>query len=687
MVFMSTTKSWQDILEIAGFPTEVIVLDFETYFDQDYSLRKMSTVEFVMDSRFEVTGLGMWFSSFWKPHCGRDFKEPNRVVDSLEQLQLTHGSDLSGITIVGQNLKFDALILRERYGITPKYTVDILDLSRHLDARDKHDLGHLANKYRATKPKGDTMQFCGLHRADMTEAQRAALQEYCLNDIDIEVYLFKILLPRMTWPQVELRLANQTLHQFLVPQIKIDSSLGEQLIVDMTAELQKPVDETNALGVRVIEPGKMTKRTSKPPRVRAVTVADVSKDSTFLSLLASALPEGEGVPMKQGKKKMIPALAKTDTQLDYLLSHPNPRVRALMVARKATDSWPAHISRVRKLMAQAAARGGMLGIPLTYYAAHTGRYGGTHGINPQNFGARDVHDLVKQVGQMLVAPSGYIFGTGDLSQIEARVVAWFAGQEDLLEAFAQGRDIYSEFAQEQIYHKETRKPHKDDSPELVKALTTRRNVGKETILGAGFGMGGNTFYERCKQKPSLKEAIAAGELTFELCQRAINVYRKRFSLIKAFWGEVEKAWRFVARYRDQRATVSHYGRTLQFWNENGTVVIQLPSSRCLFYPHAAVSAVDSTCRYQWGHVYGGSITENVVQATARDIFALGLLRMEDAGMNTLMTIHDQAVCLFAEESAEDCLQKMHAFQCVLPAWANDLPVATEGGLCERYHKT
>ncbi|MEN6335710.1 MAG: DNA polymerase [Phycisphaerales bacterium] len=320
-----------------------------------------------------------------------------------------------------------------------------------------------------------------------------------------------------------------------------------------------------------------------------------------------------------------------------------------------------------------------------HVTGNTGRWSGTGGINFQNFGARDVHDLIKQVGQMLTAPEGYVFGTGDLSQIEARVVAWFAGQEDLLEAFAQGRDIYSEFAQEQIYHKETRKPRKDDPPKLAKALTTRRNVGKETILGAGFGMGGNTFYERCKQKPSLKEALASGELTFELCQRAIAVYRKRFSLIPVFWRELEKAWRFVARYKDQQATVSHQGRTLRFWNEGGTVVIQLPSSRCLFYPHAAVSP-DDICRYRWGHVYGGSLTENVVQATARDIFALGLLRMEDAGMNTLFSVHDQAVNLVPRQNIHQ-LAEMHALQCVLPPWAEGLPVATEGDLTKAYHKT
>ena len=681
------TASWQTQLESAGFPADAIVLDFETYFDKDYHLPrssadKLSMVEYVMDERFEATGLGCRMLGTASYSA---FLAPDRVRPCLEQLQADYGPDLAGVTVVVQNGKFDCLVLRERYGITPKYVVDILDLSRHLDARDRHSLDHLAKKYRAPTPKGDTAAFRGLHWQTMTEAQRVALRDYCLNDVEIEVYLFETLLPKLTWPQVELRIANQTLRQFLVPQIKVDMALGERLIVDMAAELQRPVDEINSLGVRVITPAVKKRKGWIPPSMRLVTVADVSKDRTFLSMLEAALPEGESVPRKQGKLKMIPALAKTDTALDYLLNHSSEEVRTLMEARKATDSWPAHISRVRKIMAQAAARGGMLGIPLTYCAAHTGRYGGTGGINAQNFGARDVHDLIKQVGQMLTAPDGRVLGTGDLSQIEARVVAWFAGQEDLLTAFAQGRDIYSEFAQDQIYHKETRKPRPGDPPELARTLTTRRNVGKETILGAGFGMGGETFYQRCLQKPSLKDAIASGELTRQLCSRAIAVYRQRFSKIPDFWKEVERAWRYVARYRDKEATVSHQGRTLRFWNEGGTVVIQLPSSRCLFYPGASVSAVDDTCRYRWGHVYGGAITENVVQATARDIFVLGLLRMEDAGFNVLFSVHDQAVNLLKAGDTE-ALAAVHRLQCVLPPWAEGLPVATEGDLTERYHK-
>ncbi len=670
-------ESWRQILELAGFPTQAIVLDYESYFDKTYSLSRLSQVEYVMSPQFEVLGLGYQ----WIDGAG-GFLPPDEVAPFLAAISW------DTITVIVQNGKLDCLVLRERYGITPPFVVDVIDLARHQDARNRHDLAHLAKQYGAPVTKGNTDDFSGLHWSTMTVEQKVALARYCYDgDVQIETYLLKTLLPRITRPEAELRLAAQTLRQFLIPQIRIDVDLGRRLIVDMQAELQRPVDKVNALGVKVITPGKKTKRTSRPPTVKAVTVDDISKDGTFLALLSAAMPAGESIPMKQGKKKLIPALAKTDEQLDYLLSHPRPQVRALMEARKATDSWPTHISRVGRLIDQAAARNGFMGAPLTYYAAHTGRYGGTGGTNFQNFGARDVHDLIKQVGQMLTAPDGYVFGTGDLAQIEFRVAAWLAGQEDLLEAFRQRRDIYSEFGTEQIYHKEVRKPKKDDPPELAHILETRRNHSKETCLGGIFGMGGQKFYQVCKQKKQLKAAFASGDLTNELCCRGIAVLRTRYSMIPKFWQEVEKAWRFVARYSDQRATVSHNGRTLLFWNEGGSVVVvQLPSGRCLFYPHAKVSSTGQ-CSYHWGHLWGGSMVENIVQACARDVFTDGLLRLEDAGFNGVFSVHDQAIALLRNHAGADAaLAHMHRLQTVVPIWAEGLPVAVEGELTSRYHK-
>ena len=294
------------------------------------------------------------------------------------------------------------------------------------------------------------------------------------------------------------------------------------------------------------------------------------------------------------------------------------------------------------------------------------------------------------VGTMLMAPDGYVFGTGDLSQIEARVIAWMAGQDDLVQAFAEGRDIYSEFAQEQIFHKETRKPREDDPPEYAEELKIRRSFGKMACLALGYGMGAGTFHDRCRTDADLRPLFISGEYDFPFCQRVVQLYRNRYSKIVAFWYELEKAWKFVTRYKDQRTRVSHNGHDLEFFNEGGTTTTILPSGRHLYYPKARVSADGRDAEYHSKpsyHIYGGKLAENVTQAVARDVFVHGLLLLEGALFNILFSVHDQAIVLLSDNDAAPAkLALMHRLQTVAPDWAYGLPVATEGVLTKRFHK-
>ncbi|KKK56895.1 hypothetical protein LCGC14_3059940, partial [marine sediment metagenome] len=233
------------------------------------------------------------------------------------------------------------------------------------------------------------------------------------------------------------------------------------------------------------------------------TIAKVLNSDRFKEILEDTLPYGEHAPMKQGKNKMILAVAQADEGMKFLLTHSEEEVRLLAEARLSISSWPLHIKRVQNLINQAKARNGWLGIPLSYYSAHTGRFGGTEGLNVQNFGKRGrtgsgIHPLIKKVGGLIEAPEDYIFITPDLSQIEARMLAWFAGQDDLLESFARGEDVYSEFAtilfNSKVYKVEEDDPDPDPEP-LIKLLEIRRGFVKDAILGCGYGMGSNRFYQ------------------------------------------------------------------------------------------------------------------------------------------------------------------------------------------------
>jgi len=410
------------------------------------------------------------------------------------------------------------------------------------------------------------------------------------------------------------------------------------------------------------------------------------------------LPDNEQVPTKMGKKGLIPALAQEDEGLRYLLGHEKEIVRLLAKARVAIKSWPLHIKRVDNILNQAVCSNGKIGAPLSYYAGHLGRWGGTEGINLQNLGGRGrgkpIHPLISQVRQMLKAPDGYIFGIPDYSQIEARILAWFAGQNDLLQTFKEGKSPYSEFATE-LFQCPVRKPEDTDPEPVRKQLAVQYGFGKDAILGCGYGMGTNKFYARCRENVNLRPLFDSGEYDWDFVDKLIKTYRSKYFKIPEFWRKVEKAWKFVTKYPKEVVDLlqPYCGPApprLKFWYENNATFIGLPSGRFIRYPYASVNKQDDLL-YRWGHLWGGSITENIVQATARDILAEALLRLENAGYNILFHSHDEIICLLSDftsskSTTELWLQGMINLMSYVPYWAIGLPISVEGKLCERYEK-
>lgn len=665
---------WQEVLKRAGFPTNVIVLDFETYFDTDYTLSKLSTVEYVADDRFELTGMG--YQTLGDGSGVLNFLWPDDVAMFLKTI------DFKNTTVVVQNGKFDCLVLQERFEVTSPYVVDVVDLDRMWDARAKHGLKHLAERWNAPSLKGDTMEFAGTRWADMDDVLRSRLREYCLNDVTLESWLFQKLMPLVvSRPEIELPVANQTLQMFLKPTFEIDMDLGRKIVDGMQAEMQRPIDKLAEMGLTITDPYRKFK--NPDPKPRPVTREDVGSDKSFIALVEAC---GGSVPMKPGKNKLIPALAKDDEGNRELLSHPNPQVRALAEARQAIQSWPLHYAKVAGILAQAKCRGGRIGAPLKYYGAHTGRWSGSESINVQNLGGRGrggkgTHKLIQQVRNILRAPKGYLLGVNDYSKVEAVGLAWQAGQDDLTKAFRTGADAYSDLATS-LFGFPVRKPGKHDPECVKKRLEICRGFGKDAILGAGYGMGANKFYERCYTNDDLRPKFDDGTFGFEFIEHVIGTYRTKYSKIPEYWGLLEKSWRWSTKYAE---TVVLKKQNLEFSNDGSATFIRLPSGRTLRYPHAAVSR-DNRLRYHWGDLWGGTLTENVVQALCRDLIAEAILRLGDNGFTVILTVHDEIVCLLEEATAEARLKEMGEIMCELPAWAGGFPLSVEGYVSEFYRK-
>jgi DNA polymerase len=655
----------KEILQSVDWPGEALVLDFETYYDQDYALKKLSIVEYVTDPRFEFTGLGVQVAT----GCPVFIPGP-QVPWAIKRLQKKFGKDLQPVTVVAKNTKFDVLVLAEKFGIYPPHVIDIEDLSRYYDSRMKQGLRALAKHFKLP-PKGDTSQFKGQHCADI---DWAAMKKYCLQDVEDEALLFDILLPMIDNPEIELPLMQHTLNLYLKPTFRLDFNMAGDIVNGMQHELHGDLKKVSW----VLEEYGTKQKNTIEKILRARSILPV--------ILADLLAvHDEKVPMKQGKKKMIPALAKEDIAFQLLLVHADERVRDLCAAKAACSSWPLHQKKVQGIIVQARASDSLVRVPMKFYGAHTGRWSGTQGVNLLNLGGKGrgqaIHPLIGKVRNALLAPEGKLLTIADSAQVEARELAWISGQNDLTEGFADGQDIYSTFAT-RLFGEEVRKPKDGDTPEGAKTLTIRRGFGKDAILGCGFGMGTNTFILRCKQNATLRPLFDSGEYDWDFIDKLIKTYRSTYPQIPKFWKTVEKCFRWVTKYPREVACYHVPGRehekpVLRFWKEGSTTVIQLPSARRLFYRHATVSK-DNQIKYTHGHLWGGSITENIIQSICRDLLGGWLLECERNGIPIIHHTYDELVGCVPMDRADGRLEQMIEIMRVGPGWATGLPLDAEG---------
>ena len=640
---MHMSDDIKKILRACGYPESVVVLDCESYFDKDYNLKKFSTYDYVTDERFEQLG---WAA---------------KENDAPATFGILPDVAWKNVTVVMMNAKFDALVLAIRYGIYPPHIIDILDLARHIEPRWSNSLVDLCKRH-GLVDKGDSKQFEGIHPDVWGTEIWKALIEYATNDAEREYDLLNLLLPKLSNPVFELELAAWTRNLFIKPVLSFDTDRARVLRGKMHDEIQKALDRVG--------------RTEKQIR---------SRDQFTQDLQLAMNPEEP--PFKQGKKGRLLAIAKTDPGYLYLLNHPREGVRRLMEARVGAKSWPIHIKRIERMRQMYRAAHGRLPIPLKYYGAHTGRWSGEEKINPQNLTARG-HELAVQTRTLIEAPSGYVLCITDQSQIEARVLDWLAEQNDMLRAFAEGRQIYCEFASKFCGHR-IRKPKKTDSEIVAKWHNNYRQMGKIGILGCGYGMG----KDRCREyaKNTYKVDLAIGE-----ADAIVKLYRRTHTMVVLFWKKLERA--FCMATQTGQAYELTYG--LRFFRDGNATVIQLPSGRRLYYTGAKV---EGTTRYPqlampnpaakihtrgnaiW--FWGGYLAENIVQAVSRDLLAVSILRIEnELGLRIPMTVHDDISIMVPEHDVEIWQPQIEEIARTAPPWAEGLPVDVESKVSKRYCK-
>lgn len=405
----------------------ILTLDFETYYSQEFSLTKMTNEEYVRSFEFEVIGVSVQIN---------DGKPKWFTGDMIETAVFLRQFDWENSLALAHNAAFDASILTWIFGIKPKGWLDTLSMGRALHGTEVGgSLAVLAKHYGVGTKGTEVVMAKGLRRKDFPEGQLAEYGKYCCNDTAMTYALFQKMAEG--FPPSELRLIDLTIRMFSEPVLQLDEGI-------LTVHLGEVKRKKQELLSRML----------------------IDKDMLMSNKQLAKVLEGFGVvaPMKISPTtgKTTHAFSKTDEEFKALLEHDNVTVQAIVAARLGVKST---IEETRTERFIGIARRGSMPVPLRYYAAHTGRWGGDDKLNLQNLPRKS------PLKYSIIAPDGYVVLDSDSSQIEARTLAWLAGQNDLVEAFDKGEDVYCIMASA-IYGRQ-----------ITKADERERFVGKTTILG------------------------------------------------------------------------------------------------------------------------------------------------------------------------------------------------------------
>ena len=257
---------------------------------------------------------------------------------------------------------------------------------------------------------------------------------------------------------------------------------------------------------------------------------------------------------------------------------------------------------------------------------------------------------------------GHVYVDCDLSQLETRVLAWVAREEPLLQAFADNRDVYSEFATD-VFKRDVHDPTEGDTPDVAKELKALRQVGMKAMRLLGFSMEGPKFMLKLKEDPSTSPLFERGDLGPIQCDKIVELYRKRHPAIVNLWSVLDDSAR--------RLTVGN--RRLDWGElilsaEAGEMQIQLPSDGRLYYPHIrlvyhgeVIKRRDTISRYMPGVqiVYGpdlgldgGKLTKDIVQEEANDILVKAIKSLEAQGYPVVQHTRDEVVLEIPEADAD-----------------------------------
>lgn len=602
---------------------KLITLDFETFYDKEYSLSKMTTEAYIRDPRFEVIGVSIkvndgkpeWFS-------GDDEYIRDRLVEHTAE----------PCAILCHNAAFDGGILSWRYNIRPAYWLDTLSMARPFNGLTTGVSLHSLSNFYGVGEKGTAVaNFVGKRRLDFTETELNEYAEYCIQDNDLTYKLFKRLSPLI--PQSELDLIDMTIRMFTEPVLEFDVDILTEHLREVQAKKKKFLDTIGGDEFKEV----------------------LMSNDKFAAVLKKL---GVDPPMKVSKKTGKPAyaFAKTDKEFTALQNHPNLGVQAFVSARLGVKST---IEETRTQSFIGIASRGKLPIMLNYWGAHTGRYSGGDKVNLQNLPRGG------KLRKAIKAPAGHKIITCDSAQIEARLLAYVAKQDDLVQAFRDKRDVYCEFGTDVF------------GRVITKEDRILRHIAKTGVLGLGFMCGPDRFREM------LASGVAGPAVTIDESesQRIVRAYRQKNHKITSLWNVVGNALKEMAQGKSG-VIVDHI--PISYSGEK----IYLPNGMFINYPElkSTSDGFEYKTRKLHTKIYSGKATENLIQALARMVIAEQMLKIK-ARYKAALQVHDEVVVVVPDEQIEEAKEFIAKTMAEPPYWALDLPLACELGVGDSYGST
>ena len=604
---------------------DLITLDFETYYDKTYSLSKMTTEEYIRDPRFEVIGVSVKVNSNETEWASGTHKQIAKYLNSF---------DWDNSMALAHNTMFDGAILGWRFGIHPRALADTMHMSRALyGVESSAALKAVAQRLDLGVKGTEVIRAIGKRRVDFTEAELSKYGDYCINDVDLTNRAFR----RMAkdFPIKELKLIDLTLRMFTQPTLALDS---ERLHAHLAAVQERKEQLLEYAGIS--------------------DKKDLMSNPKF-ALMLNTLGVTPPTKISPTTGKETFAFAKNDEAFKALLDHEDDRVQALVAARLGTKSTLEE-SRTQRFID--IAKRGLLPVPVRYYAAHTGRWGGDDKINLQNLPSRGPNG--KALKKAIIAPEGHTIVEADSAQIEARVLAWLAEQDDLVSAFTNREDVYKKMASS-IY-----------GVPVDEVTEDQRFVGKTTILGAGYGMGALKFQAQLKS--------FGFDMELDEARRVINIYRDTNWHISQLWRSAQNMLRYMAQ-----GDRLDFGRSGVLTVDPGKKAVMLPSGLPMFYHDLFAQEEEKGLQYYYKvragtkKIYGGKVVENVCQAIARCIIGDQMLRIAKR-YKVVLTVHDSIVCCVPDAEVTDAVAFVEESMRWTPSWAEGLPLDCDAGTAKSY---